>query len=1125
MIGTMLRCCLLLFLTSFALAAPKGSQPLDSTGLARDFRLHLKLSEKSAGVVHFGEKVSLPFKPGKTHDVVIEHPAGEAPLLRVLQDGKQQGRSKAMKELDFAFGQKLDAGPVKASADHAIAFVFEENDDGPLVAWEHEGEDLMVVEAHEGELRCLVGGKELLRSELNIADGKAHRVLWVVKGGKLSLWMDGAQVGQAIAIKLDPKATLRMGSLEEREEKIAHISKLLGWQRSLADAELAQWFQGDGAGINTPDLTWRAVDEFRPIRIELASESARVTEAWLQGLELVDHGRTVRNWGPREIKRGHQVYQTSCKVCHGNLELPGSLPTARRFGIDELKNGTDPFSMWQTLEHGFGAMPPQPQFDTRQKYAVIHYIREQFLKERQPKAYTELTDEYLASLPLRREKGGGERPKPKEPPYLKMDFGPAMHYTYRVNKDNIAHKGIAIRLDKGEGGVSKGRAWMFYDHDTLRLAAATTGEFINWRDIAFDGSHGRHIQITGEQHIVNPEAPGWASPEGSWEDVRFKGTDGRRYGPLPRDWASYRGMRLHGDRVVLEMEINGAKLRESPRLIEVDDRPIFVRQIQIEESNQNLRLRVAPADVAVVLRGDGTLVQEDGFWVAVFPVTTSRVMKEIWMSSKIEAQELKALSDKDDGIADVEWAFPELDPKGPAKRWDAEVVTKSTAGSPLGAFVVDGFPLPDDNPWNSWMRPGGFDFMPDGKTAMLATWNGDVWRIEGLTKSAPAELRWQRIATGLFQPLGLKVRNGEVFVGCRDQIVKLVDINGDHETDFYECFNNDHQVTEHFHEFAMALQTDKEGNFYYAKSARHARPAVVPHHGTVIKVSADGSKSEILANGLRAANGLCINPDGTFFVTDQEGQWTPKNRINRMEKGKFYGNMLSYHNVESEADDAMEQPMVWLDDSIDRSPGELAWVPETAWGNLKGSLLSLSYGTGKIYVVPHEKVGDQWQGAVCELPMPGFPTGVMRGRFHSNGDLYACGMYSWAGNATTPGGFYRLRPNGKPAHLPLQIHARKGGLDVTFSDSLGPSSTQTKRMTFKTWAIKRSRIYGSERLDPANLDVQSAKLSGDGRTLAIDIEGLKPTHCYELSLDLVGADGQPVRRVLQGTIHQLSSGN
>ena len=35
--------------------------------------------------------------------------------------------------------------------------------------------------------------------------------------------------------------------------------------------------------------------------------------------------------------------------------------------------------------------------------------------------------------------------------------------------------------------------------------------------------------------------------------------------------------------------------------------------------------------------------------------------------------------------------------------------------------------------------------------------------------------------------------------------------------------------------------------------------------------SADGRRTEILANGFRAANGVCLNPDGSFVVTDQEG--------------------------------------------------------------------------------------------------------------------------------------------------------------------------------------------------------------------------------------------------------------
>ena len=62
-----------------------------------------------------------------------------------------------------------------------------------------------------------------------------------------------------------------------------------------------------------------------------------------------------------------------------------------------------------------------------------------------------------------------------------------------------------------------------------------------------------------------------------------------------------------------------------------------------------------------------------------------------------------------------------------------------------------------------------------------------------------------------------------------------------------------------------------------------------------------------------------------------------------------------------------------------------------------------TYGNGKIFVVPYEKVGGVMQGGMCALPIPPLPTGVMRGRFHpKDGQLYACGMYAWAGDRTQP---------------------------------------------------------------------------------------------------------------------------
>src|SRR5262249_49881138 len=245
--------------------------------------------------------------------------------------------------------------------------------------------------------------------------------------------------------------------------------------------------------------------------------------------------------------------------------------------------------------------------------------------------------------------------------------------------------------------------------------------------------------------------------------------------------------------------------------------------------------------------------------------------------------------------------------KGGPRRWRETLTTKVALGADGEAFAIDVLALPVGNPWNCQLRLTGFDFFADGRRMAVCTWDGDVGLVGGL--DAPEKgLTWQRIASGLFQPLGLKVVSEKVHVSCRDQIVILHDLNGDGETDFYECFNNDHQVTEHFHEFAMGLQTDDPGNFYYAKAARHALPALVPHHGTLLRVSKDGSHTDILATGFRAPNGVCLNPDGTFFLTDQEGHWIPKNRINRVEPGGYYGNFWGYHDVTDLSDEAMKQP-------------------------------------------------------------------------------------------------------------------------------------------------------------------------------------------------------------------------
>lgn len=1088
----------------------------------------------------------------------------------------------------------------------------------------------------------------------------------------------------------------------------------------------------------------------------------------------IDHAGMIRSLDRDSFKRGEAIYNRLCINCHGTHDKPGSLPTSLRFASGKFKSGSDPYTMYQTLTRGFGMMVPQAWMVPQQKYDVIHYVREVYLKDHNAAEYFQPTDTYLSSLP----QGNTRGPEPSNIlAWEQMDYGHNLVATYEVGTDrsNFAYKGNAIRLDPGPGGVSQGRHWMIFDYDTLRMAASWSGKgFIDWSGINFDGRHGIHPRVAGQVHVANPTGAGWANPsDGTFADSRFRGRDGRAYGPLPRDWAHYKGMYYYGQEVIVSYTVGETNVLEMPGLATVDDTPVFTRTFNVGPRTSDLTLRVATETqpepmlahiaetsnavsfgehdsgtksevksshdlvfdgstrVEIAEAGDfemrdrdftitarikttkgGTIfaktstastwvpngktffvrggrlaydigwvgaVQsqaevDDGQWhdVAVtyahetgsvtlfvdgkssgrkklkpkesvedhiarigytsgdFPGPQSFFEGEIsevrfydyvlhvdeltdapnvtaalaaWSMKDVEGEVIKDRSGyKHDGKVIVggaggqreatgplvaglagqpqglKWAsgeqadllltipagndtlrftlwtarsqdaestanlasrvaLPQPDAdltaytRGGPPRWTAKLKTQAVIGNSDGPFAVDVITPPFDNPWFCRMRLTGFDFFPDGDRAAVCSWDGSVWLVSGLSQlpgadgsgSTSTELNWQRIASGLFQPLGVKIVDGLIHVSCRDQICILHDLNGDDEIDFYENFNNDHQVTDHFHEFAMGLQTDATGNFYYAKSARHALTALVPHHGTLLRVSPDGSRTDIIANGFRAANGVCVNADGTFIVTDQEGHWNPKNRINWVREGEFYGNMFGYHDVTDSSDTAMEQPLCWITNAFDRSPAELLWAESPAWGPLNGSLLNLSYGYGKIYVVPHEQVGGQMQGGMCELPIPQFPTGIMRGRFNpGDSQLYACGMFAWAGNQQQEGGFYRIRYTGQPVHLPIGLRAKRGGVELTFSGQLDlASATNTSNYVVAVWSLKRSADYGSKHYDEHEVTVSESTPMADGRGVFLAIPGLAPTWCMEIKYSLKRKQGQPIEGVIHNTIHAL----
>lgn len=752
----------------------------------------------------------------------------------------------------------------------------------------------------------------------------------------------------------------------------------------------------------------------------------------------------------------------------------------------------------------------------------------------------------------------------KSTPWLDMNYGPFLSATIEAPQpaDNITYKGVMVRL----GGESKNahpsadsRAALF-DTDLLRYAAVWKGGPLRMTNVLWDTSHKTHGQVEGELSVANPVAPGWAHPE---RPDDFGDPRETQYGPIPPAWGRYKGLYIWEDEILFAYTIGSTAILERPSIEKYLGGESFSRTIQIdshgetlavhvcEQAHQSTRVQNSEGELAttddsasntVVLLKDPQSPESEVWIVAgsgipaaarwrlsdaavrlVLPPSTvpSRFRLSVWRGP---AEKLKQATT--DGL------YAPTDDlnartKGGPRRWLPTLTTDTTPGTEDTALVYDTLNVPVSNPWKSRLRLSGVDFFTDGKRAALSTWDGDVWIVSGFGRDF-GQLRWQRVATGLFQPLGLRILDNTVYVSGRDQITRLHDLNGDGEMDFYENFNNDHQVTEHFHEFALDLQTDEAGNFYYARAGRHALNSVVPHHGTLLKVSADGLHTERVAYGFRAPNGVHLNGDGSFILTDQEGHWVPANRIDWVKPGGYHGYHWAYHI--GEPPKTFELPLCWVPKHFDRSPSVVLRLSSPRWGPLSDQLICLSYGTGAIHHLLWEEVDGVHQGGLVQLPAPQTPTGLMRARVHpTTGDLYLCGLFGWASSRTHPGDFYRLRYTGKPLHIPVALHATDHGLLIRFSDELEQKrAARPGGYALERWNYRRTAEYGSKdyrvsdgKIGRDKVTVDGVKVSADGRSVFLEVADMKPCMQMRIRYRLRTAGGARLAGEIVNTVHVL----
>ena len=185
--------------------------------------------------------------------------------------------------------------------------------------------------------------------------------------------------------------------------------------------------------------------------------------------------------------------------------------------------------------------------------------------------------------------------------------------------------------------------------------------------------------------------------------------------------------------------------------------------------------------------------------------------------------------------------------------------------SPLDE-VHPSYDLAQARPNDFLPKVGGMDFLSDGRLA-VSTWDseGAVYIVKNAQSGDPEKMTAKKIATGLAEPLGLKVVDGDIYIMQKQELTRLVDTNGDDLIDDYQTVCNAWDVTANFHEFGFGLAY-KDGHFY-ATLATGILPGGASalnqpkHRGNAVKISKQTGAIEFLATGLRTPNGIGIGVD------------------------------------------------------------------------------------------------------------------------------------------------------------------------------------------------------------------------------------------------------------------------
>lgn len=444
-----------------------------------------------------------------------------------------------------------------------------------------------------------------------------------------------------------------------------------------------------------------------------------------------------------------------------------------------------------------------------------------------------------------------------------------------------------------------------------------------------------------------------------------------------------------------------------------------------------------------------------------------------------------------------------------------------TAAEEAKYYPITNIPIPPTVP----MRPGGLEFLPDGRLA-AGTRKGDIYLVKGALDSPPKP-EFHLFATGQDEVFSLAWRDGAMLATTWGEVMRIRDTDGDEVADRYDSLTNDWGYAEG-HEFAFGSKPDAEGNIWVTLGLSGSYESHNLFRGWALKVTPEGKMIPV-CSGLRSPGGVAANAQGAMFVTESQGPWNGCCSLKHLKLGGFLGHPASYNwypfapnvkapDVEPQTNSrmavekrrvkelvppAVKFPYIKMGRSI--SGFRLAQTCGK-FGPFDGQLFLADYSLSIIVRVTTEEVNGVWQGA-CYPFREGLATGLMNVEFTPRGQLIAGGFTTsrqWPVRGTEPFALQRIDWNGMTPFEVKVINIQKDGFRISFTKPVDPKiAAMTESYAISTYTHIYHGAYGSPEVDQTTPRILSATPAADGLSVTLRLGKITEDHIHDFDFSKI----------------------